>query len=145
MRCGWMLLVLMVGGCGGAAPAAPASAPGGGEPGGDAPENQQYVTPSEPTYAQPPPGHPGGYGYPQGAKDDLQSNWGSFEAAASELSQAGNDCRLACKALASMRRSAARICELTEDADSDSCERARRRLREAEERVEKSCTCTETP
>ncbi|MEB2324343.1 MAG: hypothetical protein OZ921_17645, partial [Sorangiineae bacterium] len=62
------------------------------------------------------------------------------ERAESELSAAGSDCALACKALASMRRSTARICELDARAEAGArCRSARARLGAAEERVARGC------
>ena len=52
-------------------------------------------------------------------------------------------CEIACKALASMRRSADRICELAGSADAR-CVNARRRVDEATARVARaSCSCIE--
>lgn len=53
----------------------------------------------------------------------------------------GDRCSTACKAYASMRRSAARICEIA-GADDDRCVRARRRVDVARSQMEQSpCRC----
>jgi hypothetical protein len=58
-------------------------------------------------------------------------------------SDAGNDCELACRAFASMRRAADRICAIAGEADAR-CERARQRVEEAEQRITQArCTCSE--
>jgi hypothetical protein len=57
-------------------------------------------------------------------------------------SGAPNECELACRAFASMRRSAERICSLTGDADAR-CTRARSRVDEAAQRIARAqCACS---
>lgn len=61
---------------------------------------------------------------------------------AAEGASAGSTCDLVCRALASMRRSADRICEIVGDEDPR-CTQARGRVSDAAHRVESaSCTCT---
>lgn len=63
------------------------------------------------------------------------------EASAAEDASVGSTCDLVCKALASMRRSADRICEITGDEDPR-CTKARGRVSDAASRVERAgCTC----
>lgn len=139
-------LLLCVAGCGGSArPSSAPESPGESRDADSAPEMQ---------YQQAPAGYPGAGGYAQPAEPPaagtdairtLEGAWDSFEAAATELNQAGPDCRLACKALSSMRRSTERICAMSESDGSEHCVRAKRRLQDAEKRVESSCSCNETP
>ena len=67
-----------------------------------------------------------------------------LDRAASALSTA-TSCPEACRALASMQRAAARICELVDEGDPEGrCARAEARLRTWRERVEAKCgTCPE--
>ncbi len=60
-----------------------------------------------------------------------------------QVAPRGSPCDLACRALASMRRSAAGICRLTSDHD-ERCTSARRRVRQAAQRVQRAgCECIE--
>ncbi len=148
-----LCLAWAVAGCGGSARpgAAPSSAPApeASEPGdsdGTGEGVREYQ--QQPGYAPgggfaQPPGQSGSP--PTGAGPSLRTALDSFEAAATRLSQAGADCRLACKALGSMRRSTQRICQLSDSEDSEHCQRAKRRLKDAEKRVESTCSCSETP
>lgn len=53
-----------------------------------------------------------------------------------------NDCQLACRAMASMRRSAARICEIVSEAN-ERCSGAHRRVDDAQRRIEQArCACS---
>ncbi len=63
------------------------------------------------------------------------------EAAAPKRAETPSPCQTACKALASMRRSAERICEIVGEPDAR-CTRARERVDESSTRVEKAgCVC----
>jgi len=140
-RCLLVLPGLLLAGCGGATrttapqtpetPAEPAS-PGGGY--GAPPSSMQQQAPKE--------------GPPRESKDDrdldesmptLADALSAFDQAQVRLSAGGNDCRTACRALGSMRRSADRICELEPTGSDSRCERARQRLRDAEKRVHSGC------
>jgi hypothetical protein len=58
-----------------------------------------------------------------------------------DQSSVGAPCDLACRALASMRRSSARICELA-GPDDERCARARSRVTAAEDRIRRArCEC----
>jgi hypothetical protein len=67
---------------------------------------------------------------------------GASRASGAESIQAAKPpCELACRALASMRRSQERVCELTADDDAR-CKRARERVKRAQERVDQAgCGC----
>ncbi len=148
-----LCLIWAAAGCGGSSRpgSAPSSAPAteASEPGGaDSDDKGAREYQQQPGYAPgggfaQPPAQPGGSA--MDVAPSLQSALDSFEAAATRLNQAGADCRLACKALGSMRRSTQRICQLSDSEDSEHCQRAKRRLQDAEKRVESSCTCSETP
>jgi hypothetical protein len=61
-----------------------------------------------------------------------------------ELTQAGNDCTRACKALASMERATAHLCTVVSTPDEQqSCEDARQKLQSSRDRVRTTCgECT---
>lgn len=134
---------LLLAACGGAChAAAPPEAPG-------APEAPARSTSPGGDYAAPPtqPSSPDSDASPS-TKDDrdleqamptLDDALSAFDQAQARLSASGNDCHTACRALGSMRRSADRICELEPEEPGNRCERARRRLRDAEQRVHDGC------
>jgi hypothetical protein len=73
---------------------------------------------------------------PAANKDDLARD----KKKAEDSRQAG--CELACRAMASMRRSADRICEILSN-EHDRCTAARRRVSDAERRIsDAKCQCT---
>ncbi len=147
-RCAALVLVAAAG-CGGAAKS---TAPGAREPERTetpgAREKQQEQQPGEagygaPQYAQPPPADTARPALDDGAKAEptLADAELALDRAATELSAANRDCALACKALASMRRSADRICELAGPGDPDGrCRQARERVRDAQTRVRGGCS-----
>lgn len=62
--------------------------------------------------------------------------------------EAGDSCSIACRALASMRRSADRVCELAPSASPDAprCDDAKERVTKAERRVRERCaSCASAP
>ena len=150
-------LVFAVAACGGSA--APAAAPAApveqSEPGATgAPQAEQgygqspgtpapAAAPTQPTdqrFAEPPAeavGPSDGTG-----QASLERAIGELDRAERELSAAGPDCGLACKALGSMQRATERICSLSPDtAEGSRCRRARERLGAAEGRVQRGCKC----
>lgn len=140
-RCLLVLPGLLLAGCGGATrsavpktPEAPAEAPGPAGGYAAPPSSMQQQEPAK--------------GAPPAAKDDrdldqpmptLEDALSTFNQAQARLSASGNNCRTACRALGSMRRSADCICDLEPAEPQNRCERARRRLRDAEKRVHSGC------
>jgi hypothetical protein len=99
-----------------------------GTPGGGAsqPGYGQSATPAGP-FAQEPP-------------LTLEEAQSALDSAATELSTAGQSCAQACKALASMKRSSDRICELNGPSDPGArCQKARDRVETARETMRKRC------
>lgn len=134
-----VLAALCVGGC--AAPAkqleAPASAPQGGELAPESPdiESQKKQEPEGGPAAQP--------GFAQPALVTLDEAEATFDRDSRELARAlssTRDCEVAKKALDSMRRSAARICDLNGPGDPGGrCARAKGQLETATENVRRGC------
>ena len=150
--------IVGVAACGGSAP--PAGVPGAGppvqsQPGAPAPEAEQGYgqqpsggaapspAPTQPTdqrFAEPPAEPIGPSDLP--AEVALKEAQSDFDRAESELSSAGRDCALACKALGSMQRATERICSLSPETAADGrCRRARERLGAAQGRVQRGCKC----
>jgi hypothetical protein len=58
-----------------------------------------------------------------------------------ELESSGSSCTTACRALGSLERATARLCDLAEaDEDKQRCEDAKKKLRSARDRVRAACT-----
>jgi len=129
--CLWLALAA---GCGGAAkdasaPASPSNAKAESYPGGAGP------TPGMP----PPPPSTAATAPPTGSARRTEA-MADFERATRDLEAASNECGTACRALASLERATVRICELAEEpADVERCEDAKKKLRNARDRVRASC------
>jgi hypothetical protein len=149
-----LVVALAAGGCGGAkAPAHDSTSSAGEEP--------------EPTNASGPVDATGDGAPNATGGDKLESQWGAFDVAESELHNAlrsggstkephaqpeedgeeivalsqANRCEVACKALASMIRAAENVCALTGDDDAR-CTKLRGRIERAKATVFESCpTC----
>ena len=69
-----------------------------------------------------------------------QPDFSELDSAGDEIA-AASDCSTACRALASMRRAAEKICSLAGES-TDECRRARSKVSEAARRVSKAgCNC----
>ena len=95
------------------------------------------TSPRSPAVTQPPAATPTDSPVP-GAAQKSPAAAGGARSAETELSS--DPCFSACRALASMTRATAHLCDLAGDADPR-CDNARSRLRGARERVEGSCAC----
>jgi hypothetical protein len=63
-----------------------------------------------------------------------------LERAEEDLAASANDCAVACRALASMRRAAEQLCALSETSDdARRCDEAKRRVATAQDRVVRAC------
>ncbi len=98
---------------------------------------EETAAPEAPT-EQPPPG-----GQPAPVKPKPASR-GPMGGATAQTKSVAPSCDTICKALASMQRSAERICEITSSEDSR-CTRARKRVESATTRVDQSgCSCAKS-
>jgi hypothetical protein len=67
-----------------------------------------------------------------------------FDRAAKSVVEAGSDCAMLCKALASMQRSAEALCGLSKDGEASDrrrCTDAMKKVEAATAKVKASCTC----
>jgi len=92
-----------------------------------------------PPRAAPPPSHTPGAPPPSHGGSALLVAVAELEQAELRLAAGLGDCRRACQALASMVRSAARICQLDPPGGSGRCEHARERVAQARDRVREAC------
>ena len=151
-KLGGALLSALLSACGGSAP--PANAPSSGSPeDGQGAEPAGYQQPGQfqqQGYPTPVGGSTSTGGFAEPSADALGPTLRTVEEAetalsnaATELDSAGDDCTTACKALASMRRSSQRSCELNGPDDPDQrCKQAEERVEAAEKRVQDRCACT---
>lgn len=92
---------------------------------------------ASPAKSTPPSG--AGAGAASAGRDDRSGP----EADQKKPDEARSDCSVVCRAMASMRRSAARICEILSDAN-ERCAAARRRVDDAQRRLGQTrCACSE--
>jgi hypothetical protein len=131
-------------GCGGsdkagAPPATPAFAPS------EYPEATPGQPPPPPPSAETPAAAGGSTGGQVQAA--LVQARAELDEADRELQTSAGDCAAACRALASMERAAGRLCSLAvEPDDRRRCDDARRKVREARDRVRQTCnTCPGGP
>lgn len=115
----------------------------GGQPlggAGQAPSTGASVESAPP--AAPPAPPPQAAEAPPGARaESSEEQSEKSETSAAQGASAGSTCDLVCRALASMRRSAARICEIVGEKDAR-CSRAQSQVESAAHRVERAgCTC----
>lgn len=126
-------------GCGGASKeAAPTSAPANAGAAKTESMGPGYPSPTSPPPPPPPtaatvPVVPGPPARAQAVAD--------LDRATRELDLAANDCGSACRALASLERATARLCELADEPDDRAkCDDAKKKLRAARDRVRSSCS-----
>jgi hypothetical protein len=107
-------------------------------PAGGADQVTESAAPSPPEAASTP-----GQEFVEKSNEDTGSAGApAAESSAAEGASAGSTCDLVCRALASMRRSADRICEIVGKEDPR-CSQARGKVSDAARRVESAgCTCT---
>ncbi len=112
-----------------------------GEKGGGGLDQSAEETASPEVPAEPPP--PGAQPQP-GRPKPASRGTGPVGGATAQTKSVAPSCDTVCKALASMERSADRICEITSSEDSR-CTRARKRVESATTRVDQSgCSCAES-
>jgi hypothetical protein len=141
-RPGLLLVVLLLGACGGSA------VPAGRTPADSDRSEPEQAPPAMPGYGAQPSQQPG-VPTPAGPSDGpfaeeppmtLSEALEGFEQASTELSSAGLRCESACKAFASMQRASERICALNGADDPGSrCRKAKQRLDEARETLRRRC------
>jgi hypothetical protein len=149
-RSALLVAALLLGACGRSA-VPPAGAP---SPGPEQPTHYEQDTQSAPAQQQ--PGY-GGQGpseatpvtpigpFAEAPPLNLSDALAAFEQASTELSSGDPACNGACKAFASMQRAAERICELNGPADPGArCFKAKQRLDQARETVQRRCGSCET-
>jgi hypothetical protein len=129
-------------GCGGATPS-PMPGSMGAPPPGDVDALSRDLESQERELAQslggPPP--PSANTAPGGAVPDTDNASTATPPAQPAAEASGSPCATACRALASMRRSADRICEIT-GPGAERCGWAREKVRDAEARVARAaCAC----
>jgi hypothetical protein len=141
--------LVLVAACGGAAQAPPAASSPVAAPTEDraAPNSQSMPPPP------PPADQPGAAAGARGAvAPELEAQRvharADFDDAARQLDASMNECAAACRALASMERATAHLCDLARanDDDPSTCDDARKKLHAARDRVRRACTsCTGGP
>lgn len=109
---------------------------------GCAPPPAPAMQPNAPSGgASPSPTQPGASQLNRNADAPSLRLWQGMEEAEQEIQASLGDCAAACRALASMERSTAGLCALSERPDDQRrCEDAKQRVLHARERVRSQCT-----
>lgn len=123
-----------------AAAGAEATQPGGGYPAATAPPGAYPpAPPTQPRYATPPPTM-GSLGETAPIGDRAHAVLEDFLVAEAALMASGASCFDACRALRSMQRAAAKLCEMASSgSEHQRCDAAESRYRAARERVRGAC------
>lgn len=122
-------------------PATPAGAPAEQAPGGEGAEKKELEAPATKTAPE------ATESQTQAPSAALTRARGDFDRAERELRASAGDCAMACRALGSMERAAAHLCELASSpADRTRCDEAKQKVLSARARVRNTCgSCSGGP
>ena len=140
------LVACFLAACGGAAPEpakSPASAPEMAPSAGGAPADASQPASVETNPSQPAP--PSTAGGTSGSREiDLRNARRDLQSATRDLDASLGDCSNACRALVSLERATAHLCELADSSsDRSSCDDAKARVVRARAQIKASCgTCS---
>ena len=145
LRLAGVVVVLFVAACGGSAQAPPSAASPAASP---PKERAEPAASGAPLPTTSPDAQPGVADRARdtvsgGAADRMHAR-ADFDEASHQLDASMNECAAACRALASMERATAHLCDIAEHGENDddrpTCDDARKKLHAARDRVRRACS-----